>query len=837
MRFYKTVSFKIWASFTLVMGMLMIVLAYYYPKRQRESIMEFKKNELHELANSLAQSIENSLRNDDFFGLQESIKHASENKDFAFVAAIIDEGGKKRVLAVSPQLDHSNVLKRDNDVNLYETHEFITPSIKGEVLIAFSKTRVEQAVNALNKPIYYIILGLFLLSIVLFYFIANIISRPIRALTRITSLLHKEDYQSPLVEIKYPDEIGELNNSVILLQSNLNESREKNKRLTSGLEEEIMRRTSQLESAHKKLMEAQIHAKIVNFDYNFSTKSVYISDNFKALVGVETHSSLSFDEIIELIHEEDREEVYLALSGNELNKDIIKDIRFVQPKTQAVVTLNCAAKINHDSQNNSKVLYGTLQDITYRKRMEDELRELSLVARNTSNCVIITDKNKRITWVNASVIKLTGYSYEEIIGNSPKMFQFEKTNIETVNSIRHHLEKEEEVSTEILNRGKNGNEYWLELNIVPLKKMSGEVYGYMAVETDITKLKKSEEEIRKMNESLEQRVLENTRKNLDLSRSLVEQEKLATIGEISAGIAHDLNTPLGASKVGAENLREVIRDLKKHLPSLSPSEQQMAIEFSEKFKAQMGASGLQKMKDRSIVEAYLKQNLQRELHDLTLFALQLVDCGVGIPNESELNRILQTKDPETFVKVLYGLQLTENIVDGIVLSTEKASNVVKDVRAFINKGVTPERQWLDVQANIQVVLNVFSHELRKNVQLNTQFKEGLKIHGFDVKLFQLWSNIIKNALDAMDGQVEKKIIIDTKSNNGDVIVEISNNGPKIPTEIVHNIFKKFFSTKREKSGSGLGLSIVKNVLDEHGANISVTSDEDLTTFKIVFPKI
>ena len=835
MRFYKTVSFKIWGSFILVMGLLMVILAVYYPKRQRASIMEFKMNELHELANSLAQSVENSINNDDFVGLKESVNHTSENKDFAFVAVITNENGKESVLAVSPKIDTKLVLSRNEEQNLYESHEFITPSLKGKVLIAFSKERAENAINNLNQPIYFIILGLFVISIILFYFIANIISRPIRNLTKITSRLHEEDFQSPLRKISFPDEIGELNNAVIVLQANLSESRDKNKKLTSGLEDEIQKRTFQLESAHKKLLEAQIHAKIINFEFDFITKSFIFSENFTKILSLEKNDNLTLDAFIKLIHEEDVTDVKEILSGKEIiDGKIARDIRFLNLKSDAVVTLNCVAKLNQDGER--RLLYGTLQDITYRKRMEDELRELSLVARNTSNSVIITDKNKRITWVNSSTLKLTGYTYEEIISNTPRMFQFEKTNPETISIIKKKLENEEEVSVEILNIGKNGNEYWLELNIVPLKKMNGEVYGYMAVETDITSLKNSEEEIRKMNESLEQRVLENTRKNLDLSRSLIEQEKLATIGEISAGIAHDLNTPLGASKVGAENLRQVVADLKRNLPNLDPSEQLLAIELSEKYKAQIGASGLQKMKDRSIVEGYLKQNVKRNFDDLSLFALRLVDCGMGIQNESELNKILETKSPELFIKVLNDLQLTDNIVDGIILSTDKAANVVKDVRAFINKGVSPDRQNLDLQANIQTVLNVFSHELRKNVQLSTQFHEGLKINGFDVKLFQLWSNIIKNALDAMEGQSEKKIIVQTKLIDDDIVVSISNNGPKIPNEIIHNIFKKFFSTKREKSGTGLGLSIVKNVLDEHGARISVNSDDDLTTFSIVFPK-
>jgi PAS domain S-box-containing protein len=834
MRFYKTVSFKIWGSFTLVMGLLMIILAVYYPKRQRESIMEFKKNELNELANSLAQSVENSIKNDDFFGLKESVDHTSENKDFAFVAVIANENGKENVLAVSPMLDSKVVLERNDELNLYESHDFITPSLKGKVLIAFSKERVENAINSLNQPIYFIILGLFLISIILFYFVANLISRPIRSLTKITSRLHEEDFKNPLEKIAFPDEIGELNNAVIVLQTNLNEYREKNNKLNTGLEEEIQKRTFQLESANKKLMEAQIHAKIVNFEFDFNSKKFYFSQNFNKILGLDELVNFDLDSVLDLIHDDDRWAFKEILSKDSLNNDIVLDFRFLKPSSNSIITMNCVAKLDGDSDSN--YLYGTLQDITYRKRMEDELRELSLVAKNTSNSVIITDKNKRITWVNASTLKLTGYSYEEIIGNSPRMFQFDKTNRDTIAHIKSKLDHEEEVSVEILNRGKTGTEYWLELNIVPLKKMNGEVYGYMAVETDITSIKKSEEEIRKINESLEQRVLENTKKNLDLSKSLVEQEKLATIGEISAGIAHDLNTPLGASKVGAENLKQVVADLKLNLPHLDSSEQLLAIELSEKYKAQIGASGLQKMKDKSIVEAYLKENVNRNFEDLTLFALKLVDCGIGVQNESDINKILGTQNPEVFVKVLNDYQLTDNIVDGILLSTEKAANVVRDVRAFINKGTSPERQNLDLQSNIQTVLNVFSHELRKNVQLSTQFHDGLKINGFDVKLFQLWSNIIKNALDAMEGQAEKKIIVQTRLINDEIVVEISNNGPKIPDDIINNIFKKFFSTKREKSGTGLGLSIVKNVLDEHGARISVKSDDDLTTFSMMFPK-
>jgi signal transduction histidine kinase len=179
--------------------------------------------------------------------------------------------------------------------------------------------------------------------------------------------------------------------------------------------------------------------------------------------------------------------------------------------------------------------------------------------------------------------------------------------------------------------------------------------------------------------------------------------------------------------------------------------------------------------------------------------------------------------------------MKDNLLHTILLSTERAANVVKDVRSFINKGVTPERLSIDLEKNIRVVLNVFNHELRKQLKLDTSFEDGLFIQGYDIKLFQLWSNLIKNAIDAMEENSNKQIRIETKSDSESIIVIVSNNGPKIPETIQSQIFNKFFSTKRDKNGTGLGLSIVKNVIDEHNAKISLDSNDEWTSFKIEFP--
>jgi C4-dicarboxylate-specific signal transduction histidine kinase len=103
-----------------------------------------------------------------------------------------------------------------------------------------------------------------------------------------------------------------------------------------------------------------------------------------------------------------------------------------------------------------------------------------------------------------------------------------------------------------------------------------------------------------------------------------------------------------------------------------------------------------------------------------------------------------------------------------------------------------------------------------------------------VKLFQLWSNLIKNAFEAMDDQEEKYIGIYSQVENGKIQLTFENNGPKIPEEVRENMFKKFYTTKAKKSGTGLGLSIVKNILHDHNATIEVFSDEQITKFIVTF---
>ena len=122
----------------------------------------------------------------------------------------------------------------------------------------------------------------------------------------------------------------------------------------------------------------------------------------------------------------------------------------------------------------------------------------------------------------------------------------------------------------------------------------------------------------------------------------------------------------------------------------------------------------------------------------------------------------------------------------------------------------------------------------QNVDLKFDVDENIEFIGYDIKLFQLWSNIVKNALESMSEQEDKYLGISAVQKKKKVMVTFENNGPKIPENIVNKIFNKFYTTKSKKSGSGLGLSIVKNVLKEHKADINLESTDKITKFIITF---
>lgn len=413
---------------------VILFVGYYYPTQQRVFYQNSKETEIRELAETVALGVELSLNSDDFFGLKKTIDFASENQEFEFVAVIAEDSlsGDANILASFPaDIDSKRLTLKDTVKYFYSEAPFQTETLSGRIIVCYANEKLVELISKEQEPIY-LALGIFMvISLLAFYLFAKRLSKPIYQLKVLTNQLSEGNYELDSHIKISKDEVGELSKSVLELQSNLIEARNRNKQLTDGLEEEIRIRT-------------------------------------------------------------------------------------------------------------------------------EELEKLSLVAKSTTNCVIITDAEKRIQWVNDSVLKLTGYSSDEIIGRTPRMFQFEKTNSVVTEFIREKLDKHEAVvNIEVLNRGKFGNEYWLALNIVPLFNAEDQVYGYIAIENDITEKKKYEEE---------QELLFNLTNNQNLRLKNFAHIVSHNLRSHSANI--QVLTGIIASKYGDSIQDEVINMLSKSSTNL-----------------------------------------------------------------------------------------------------------------------------------------------------------------------------------------------------------------------------------------------------------------------------
>jgi len=371
-----------------------------------------------------------------------------------------------------------------------------------------------------------------------------------------------------------------------------------------------------------------------------------------------------------------------------------------------------------------------------------------------------------------------------------------------------------------------------------------ELYAQMLVNvsqrTDYLKqLQQAKDDIEEINRGLEQQVQEKTKTNLELAKSIADQEKMVTIGEIASGIAHDLNTPLGAIKSGAENIRYTLESLfHDTINKCNPEQIGIACERASKTQIELFVGGLQQRKENELFRSYLKNNFSElSAQDIEMLAAGLVKNRVAIQDEKLIAEIVNAPNSREFLELIYHIQMTRNFVDTILSSGERASQVINDLRSFIRDKKTSDKTEINLQQNIATVLNIFNYELKRNTDVQFLVEPELKIIGIDIRLFQLWSNLIKNAVESMSEINERGLLrIVSSETEKQIIISVENNGPKIPQEIQDRIFEKFFTTKAAKNGSGLGLSIVSSVIQEHNAKLELFSNDLVTKFIVKFKK-
>jgi signal transduction histidine kinase len=181
--------------------------------------------------------------------------------------------------------------------------------------------------------------------------------------------------------------------------------------------------------------------------------------------------------------------------------------------------------------------------------------------------------------------------------------------------------------------------------------------------------------------------------------------------------------------------------------------------------------------------------------------------------------------------------VTDKMVRDILESSERISDLVNSVKNFTHMDQGKGKEYTDIHSGIRNTLTMLHYRFKKgNIELIEDYDERLpKIKALVGELNQVWTNLIDNALDAMEGNGKGKLEIRTGEERGNVKVSIIDNGPGIPEQIRSNIFDPFYTTKDIGKGTGLGLDVVNRIVKQHRGSVKVQSVPGRTEFIVCFP--
>ncbi|MFN5370688.1 MAG: PAS domain S-box protein [Bacteroidia bacterium] len=854
-KLFSGLSMRIWLPFTISLVLGMSFLAYYYPMQQGRLFRESADKNLDELSKVLTLSIELSLEQQSFEGLSKSIELAKESRDFEFVALVQHDSisGKDFIFASNPvKLDSALVFTPDSTRFIYKQRPLRTKDLHGYVLLASSRDKLEKEVIELNRPVYFILGAVLLLSLFVFLGIARILSRPVTRLTLAANELKGGNYSIAIDQHSGAAEIVELNNALEELRDALLVSKARNEDFSKRLENEIKARTKDLELTRLRLLEAQEVAELGNYEIDLESGDWHASETVYAIFKIPADYPLNDNSWKLLLNPAN------TMLVENLFRDSVKysspfqqDLR-ITPENNPIFErwVSISGRAIRDESSNTHIIRGTIQDITKRKRIENEVRRLSLVAEKTSNCVIITDTQRKIIWVNESTLRLTEYSRAEIIGQTPAMFQFEKTSEESKAFIRKRLHSLQELKVEVLNRSKSGKEYWLDINIVPLFDEENVHIGFMAVESDITERVKFEQEIKESEENFRS-ILENSS---EMIHTIDNEGKLIWANR-------SWKEKLGVKNIDVQGLdlvqfldEKTLEEFQRVIPSLLRGENVTDLNCvflsTEGTALNLQGRAIPVYKDNAIVgsQAYLHditsirkaENDLRQLLELTQHQNERLRNFTHIvshnlrshsSNLSGLLKLICLEWPEFKDNVYFSNFQTavNSLTDVIYNLSEVALIQSEDVKQF---------SAIDLNSVIEhAIASVYGLAETAGVEIRFSKSDSKLVTGDRAYLDSIVLNLLTNAIKYKAEGRSAFVEISVSKADDFLQLDVRDNGLGIDLERQgRKIFGMYKTFHKHPDARGVGLFLTKNQVEAMGGRIEVKSVVDEgTVFSVFLP--
>ena len=323
----------------------------------------------------------------------------------------------------------------------------------------------------------------------------------------------------------------------------------------------------------------------------------------------------------------------------------------------------------------------------------------------------------------------------------------------------------------------------------------------------------------------------------EVTRLEQQRDRLAGLGKLSAGLAHELNNPASAAKRAASQLRSTLHRVKeashelgrRELTSIQKSEiERLEASFTKRDEPPPDTLTMSDLEDQ--IDSLLRSHGQNDLWQL---AAELAQRGI---KPSALESLFENLDAGSaraaLVRIAASVEIA-NLLNEIESSTSRISELVGAIKEYTFMDQAPV-QNVDVVKSLETTLTILNHKPKRGVAVQRDYQPiPLLVNSFGSELNQVWSNLIDNAIDAMGGKGELRVR--TYRDDGCVVVEIRDNGPGISPEIKSHIFEPFFTTKGVGEGTGLGLDTVQRIVKKHRGNVQVDSQPGDTRFQVWLP--
>lgn len=396
------------------------------------------------------------------------------------------------------------------------------------------------------------------------------------------------------------------------------------------------------------------------------------------------------------------------------------------------------------------------------EKLGETLKELSDIkfALDQAAIVAITDHKGIINYVNDKFCELSKYSRDELLGKDHRIINSSYHCSEFFKDFWNTIRFGKVWKGEIKNQAKDGTYYWVDTTVVPFLNQKGEPYQYLAIRFDITERKQAEEALRKSELLSRQQaqMLELAMQDLKLTQAqLVQSEKLASMGQLVAGIAHEINNPVNFIHGNLQHTTEYIQNL---------------------------------------------------LHLLHLYQQ-------NYPNPvPEIQAVAEDNDVDFMIQDL------PKMLDSMKLGANRIREIVLSLRNFSRLDEAAMRA-VDIHEGIDSTLLILHNRLKgkagkSKITVIKEYGNLPLVTCYASQLNQVFMNIISNAIDAIENQPTPRIItIKTKElSDHSVLISIADNGLGMSKEVQENLFEPFFTTKPVGKGTGLGLSIAHHIVKE-----------------------